>query len=93
MKVPAHLAFRTQCWNCGEQHDATVDPKDEFQSRPSNGDVTLCFDCGAFAIFDDAYEENIRKPTPAENFELKNCKEVQEVAMAWVLHMLSRNKD
>jgi hypothetical protein len=88
---PPHLAFRTRCWNCGETHDA-ASATDESGARPSNGDVTMCFDCGVLAIFDSAYEENIRKPTPAENFELKQHKELVELQRAWALHMLSRNK-
>lgn len=51
--------------------------------KPEDGNVSLCFQCGAPAIFDFSLEDNIRKPTPTEMDELMADEKI--VKALWVL--------
>jgi hypothetical protein len=56
---------------------------EDAEQIPDNGDISFCFDCGTFAIFDDTFPDAIRKPTPSENFTIKHDKELARVLIAW----------
>jgi hypothetical protein len=56
---------------------------EDLNDTPENGNLSFCFTCGAFAIFDDAFEDRARKPTPAENFEIKHDKDLQQLLIVW----------
>jgi hypothetical protein len=80
----------TRCWNCGTEHDRVASADHNEIPTPNNGDITFCFMCGSFAIFDDAFPDAIRKPNPDENFEIRHNKTLQRVLVLWLAH---RNKD
>jgi hypothetical protein len=64
-------------------------------AAPQDGDVSICFYCGKFAIFDSSLEDNIRKPTPAEMAEIKASEEAMAMALAWHVfqqHRTSRRR-
>lgn len=86
------LFITTQCWKCGTIHDCTSQVKKEG-SLPKNGDVSLCFECGAFAIFDDSFEDRIRKPTPSENFNLERDQELLAIRALWAIMIEKRKRD
>jgi hypothetical protein len=84
--APKREAFRikTKCWNCGRENDGQLSAIDEH-GPPKNEDISFCFYCGKFAIFDYSFEDNVRKPTPAENFELKHNKFFKNLYAGWYI--------
>jgi hypothetical protein len=84
--------IKTKCWNCGRENNRQLEAIDE-DGPPKNGDVSFCFQCGNFAIFDYSFEDNVRKPTPAENFELKHDQFFQKLYTGWYLWSQKYRKD
>lgn len=76
------MKFKTRCWNCGAEHDMSAGVEDAGQT-PDNGDISFCFDCGTFAIFDDTFPDAIRKPTPSERFKINHDEELIRVLITW----------
>lgn len=83
MEIPS-IVKHTRCWNCGFENDrvTSANPR-EALTEPRNGDITMCIECGEFAIFDSSFPDGVRKPNPAENFEMKRSKELAFVKAAW----------
>lgn len=68
------------CPFCGQRHDAVTSTNtDDTRFIPQDGDATICFTCGAFAIFDSS--GGLRKPTKAEQRVLD--RDHQTVRAAW----------
>jgi hypothetical protein len=78
---PSH-DLRTICPFCNQHHEAVTHGRgrDEF---PEDGDVTLCFGCGEFCVFDSDAYGGLRKPTKKEQRAIARDDEVQELLTAW----------
>jgi len=79
------LSF-TVCAYCGQDHElvSAITAKGELREpRPNDGDVTICFACGQWNVFDDGSEGGLRKATDAEIKRLMKNKIWREVAEAW----------
>jgi hypothetical protein len=48
---------------------------------PSNGDITMCFNCGGISVFTN--DGGLRKPTKKEQRELDQNSRIKEVKDAW----------
>lgn len=81
-KLPHSIPYKSRCWSCGDEHDRMQGLESK---TPKDGDLTFCVNCGEFAIIDSSFVEGKRKPTPAENFMLKNNELVQELKFMWFL--------
>lgn len=64
------IEHKTRCWSCGAENELTTHPWEEMV--PKNGDISFCFQCGEFAIFDDTLVDGARKPSPSENDEIRS---------------------
>jgi hypothetical protein len=74
----------TVCPACGEDHPVAKRVRDpNGQDKPSNGDFSLCFDCGEVSIFDDRKPGGVRRPTRKEAKELACNRELQAALVAW----------
>jgi len=72
----------TICPYCGQHHDAAtnVERRDYV---PDDGDVSLCFGCGEFCVFDNTAYGGMRKPTKKEQRVFARDKRLQELRTAW----------
>lgn len=87
------LPIKTRCWNCGAEHDRTVSILKDSNAKPNDGDLSFCFHCGKFAIFDASLTDGVRKPSPSENDALKASKSAQRMKMLWAIHMEEAKED
>jgi len=82
-RVGKHAEFPMSmvCPNCGAQHDVagTINSDD----RPSDGDVSLCVQCGEPAIFDFSLPGNMRKPTIEELEHIAADPDIERMKRAW----------
>jgi hypothetical protein len=69
-------------WSCGDEHDNMQGLENK---TPKDGGISFCVNCGEFAIIDSSFVDGVRKPTPSENFTLKNNKLLQELKFLWLL--------
>ncbi len=79
------FARKTRCWSCGKESDTVSSVIEDGQARPVNGNLSFCIYCGDFAIFDDTYPDNVRKPTPSENYEISMDRELERLWTSWYL--------
>lgn len=84
-----------RCWSCGAEHDSYTMAFDDEDTTtvPRNGDLSFCFSCGAFAIYDDSFVDEVRKPTPSENHEIRTDKTLMSVRRKWALIMQMTEQD
>jgi hypothetical protein len=81
MRPPIH-DMQAVCPFCGACHDAvTAAPSNTDRYYPEDGDVSMCIDCGRFAIYDSRLE--LRKPTRQEQRELDRDKRYRGMVTAW----------
>jgi hypothetical protein len=77
---------KTRCWSCGHENDTVSSVvQDKEMDKPENGNISFCIYCGEFSIFDDTYPDNLRKPSPTENWEIKTDKELERLKVSWYL--------
>jgi len=86
------LPIKTRCWNCGAEHNRTVSIVDR-EDGPNDGELSFCFQCGHFAIWDSSLTDGVRKPSPSENDRLKASKSVQKMKLLWAIHMEGTKED
>lgn len=74
----------TICPHCDFRHNrvAAADPRNG-DDQPADGDVTLCFRCGEFCIFDDDIKGGLRKMNAVEANEINNDPDFVSVQAAW----------
>jgi hypothetical protein len=77
--------IQSYCSYCGKLHDRTsaVAPKGKYRREPmpEEGDITLCFDCGEWSVYDS--QGQLRKPTEQERIHLRNDIIASQVHEAW----------
>jgi hypothetical protein len=76
------LDFPTICPFCNQRHDAATMVRGGDVDL-DNGDVTLCFGCGRFCVFDSDAYGGLRKPTKKEQRRFDRDPELKEVVTAW----------
>jgi hypothetical protein len=79
------------CPFCERESDATACVSDE-EAVPSDGDFTLCFYCGEWAVFSSIIAGGLRKPKSTEYDILGQDKEMQKIRAAWLRMMEERDK-
>jgi hypothetical protein len=72
----------TICPFCRQHHDAATHAYRQ-DYLPADGDVSLCFGCGEFCVFDDKAFGGMRKPTKKEQRTFARDKRLQELRDAW----------
>jgi hypothetical protein len=73
----------TVCPACGEAHPLATSIHPDSQDTPSNGDASLCFECGEVSIFDDRKPGGVRRPTRKEAKEIAGDFDIQAALAAW----------
>ena len=82
---PSH-DFQSICPFCSQQHEAATLAQGEI-GYPSDGDVSICFRCGALCVFDrDAYG-GLRKPTKKEQRAFDRDEKLRQLVTAWKITM------
>jgi len=84
------IKHKTRCWSCGNERDRMNDTYGDGYA-PKDGDLLFCMNCGCFAVIDSTFVDGVRKPTPAENFEIKCDKNLQKLVLIW--HVTMRKED
>jgi len=80
---PVHK-LRAVCPFCDTCHDAvTAAPGNTDRFIPEDDDVSLCFACGRFSLYDSEKEGGLRRPTAAEQHELDHDKSCRQMLTAW----------
>lgn len=70
----------TKCPHCGALHECVSNAQGE--RPPSPGDVTLCFDCGEWCVFDDKLE--LAKPDDGLMIEIGSNPECYMIRASWL---------
>lgn len=71
------------CPTCGSEHELASSPDG---GAPVDGDVSLCWGCRCFAVFDASSPGGVRKPTPGEQAEITADAGVQRMSAAVAVH-------
>lgn len=71
----------TVCPWCGKRNNRVTAV--EHKAKPKSGDLTICIDCGEWAVF-GFVPGGLRKPTDAEFVEIGTDDTCQKVRRAWV---------
>jgi hypothetical protein len=74
--------FPSICPFCNQEHEAATLVVGTVPV-PHDGDVSLCFKCGTFCIFDSAVYGGLRKPTKSEHRTITHDEELQELWRSW----------
>jgi hypothetical protein len=72
----------TICPFCGQHHDAATSTE-RRDYVPEDGDVSMCFSCGEFCVFDSEAYGGMRKPTKKELRTFARDERLQELRTAW----------
>jgi hypothetical protein len=68
----------TTCPYCGRENDSHAST-DDPNSKPSEGDVSICYKCRNIGIFT---EEGVRKASPEEDTEIRSHQNIQDALLA-----------
>jgi hypothetical protein len=69
-----------KCLACGYKHDAATEIIHDHGVKPRAGDISVCLNCGALAIFNA--DLTLRLPTTEEKADLTFNKDVLEAQIA-----------
>ena len=84
--------YHLRCWNCGFENNRIRNATDNDDLEPKNGNLSFCYQCGTFAIFDDTFEDGVRKPSPREQDEIDTDEQTLKMLLAWKLTMHLKRK-
>jgi hypothetical protein len=83
IEPPVH-DLQAVCPFCGERHNAvTAVQYNTDRFYPEDGDISLCFQCGRFSLYDSDKEGGLRRPTASEQHELDHNKHCRDMLTAW----------
>ena len=72
----------TICSFCRQLHEAVTNAQ-RLDCLPEDGDVSMCFRCGEFCVFDDSAFGGMRKPTKKEQRTFAHDKRLRELRTTW----------
>jgi thymidine kinase len=90
MKPTWRERLRTVCPHCGQAHDEVAELDGKEQAEPADGDLTLCFKCGQWAVFDARGEAGLRPPTDLEVLAIAGSRQCRAITEAWHRMMTER---
>jgi hypothetical protein len=73
--------FPSICPFCNQHHEAATAMGETPQ--PSDGAVSMCFQCGQFSVFDSDTFGGLRKPTKKEQRHFDRDEKLRELVTAW----------
>lgn len=74
--------MNTTCPSCNA-HLQLVSEVTNKDILPEDGDFTLCFTCGKWAVFDKDTDGGLRMPNPDESMEIAEDDLFADAWMAW----------
>lgn len=77
----SHATWWTVCPFCGQHHDAVTGVG--TRGGPSDGDATMCIECGQMCVFDRSVDGGLRRPTDKEQGDLERNGTVKALVDAW----------
>ena len=83
MSLDWHGHHPARCPYCGKANDEVAELLGQRDDPPENGDISLCFSCGQFAIFDDHDPNRVRLPSNLEGLQIAASKQCRAMAEAW----------
>jgi hypothetical protein len=69
------------CPWCGFENEAMANMTGT--ERPTDGDVTMCMECGILGVVDTASPTGLRKPNPIERAEFLRDPDIKKMLWAW----------
>jgi hypothetical protein len=63
---------RHRCPHCGSVNDRASGLGHDNTGGPVDGDVSLCFQCAEFGVFDRSVPGGVREPTPEEVADIRS---------------------
>jgi hypothetical protein len=72
----------TVCPFCDYHHECVSAARSDVDI-PEDGDVSMCFRCGRFCLFDREARGGLRKPTKREQREFDHDDGMQKIVAAW----------
>lgn len=72
----------TTCPFCGQNNEAVTPP--EGGRGPQDGDFSMCFTCGEWAIFDSRMSGGMRKPLFPDYMKIATSPKMRQMRDAWV---------
>lgn len=77
----SELEWNLACPHCGALHDRHTDAT-RASATPVDGDLSMCIDCGEFAVF-DLGERRLRAPTIDEANDIDSDPDMLLYRIAW----------
>jgi hypothetical protein len=77
MKMPLHMVHI--CPHCGKIHEA-VSPAKTAHAAPIDGDVSMCFACGEWSVFERGA---LRLPNAKEQWFIATDQTCQRMSIVW----------
>jgi hypothetical protein len=91
MKDHREFSSATTCPHCGAAHEvATSTTQFEDATAPRHGDLSLCIQCGQWAVF--THDGALRTPSPDEATHIKRAPFCQQAEFSWFLMDLHRRQ-
>jgi hypothetical protein len=90
MKPAWRERLHTVCPQCGQMHDEVAELDGKVEVEPKDGDMTLCFKCGQWGIFDSRSEGGLRAPTDFEILAIAGSRQCRQITEAW--HKVMRER-
>jgi len=72
----------TICPFCDQHHECVTAARSDIDF-PEDGDVTMCFNCGRWCIFDRDAHGGLRKPTKKEQRGFERDADLVKLVDAW----------
>ena len=86
----ADIEKKTRCPFCDAQHELVTALTGE--AGPADGDATMCFACGEWALFDRHWKGGLRKPTHDEYAEFVADPVFVLARQAWLMTMAKEKR-
>jgi hypothetical protein len=81
MPLEADFDVPSVCPWCGKQNEGMANMLGS--ECPTDGDVTICMECGILAVVSNTSPTGLRRPTKAERSEFLRDPEIQMLLWAW----------
>lgn len=77
------ISHEHTCPYCRQRHTMATSVFDPT-SAPEDGDVTMCFSCGAWAMFASGYAGGLRRPDKMELALIHKNPDCKAMRLAWL---------
>jgi hypothetical protein len=79
------------CPFCSKPH-TNATPADDWEGKPTDGDLTICINCGEWSAFNKAIPGGLRKPTFEEYTHIATDPVTRRMRDAWIMVMRDKRR-